>query len=76
MVSNNNRLIEAIQNHKLVVIVDLPLVSLHSNELSKSKLTIELKKFCLYQVICHLNRLLILPYEHRAKRHLFLCLTE
>ena len=44
MVSNNNRLIEAIQNHKLVVIVDLPLVSLHSNELSKSKLTIELKK--------------------------------
>lgn len=44
MALNSNRLVEAIQNHKLVVIVDLPLDSERPNELSKNKLSLEIKK--------------------------------
>lgn len=43
MISDNNQILDAVQNHKLVVIIDLPLSSLNSNELSKSKLADELK---------------------------------
>lgn len=37
-------LIKALQRHKLVAVVDLPLVSTHLNELSKEKVVNELKK--------------------------------
>lgn len=39
-----NRLMEAIQKHKLVAVVDLPLTTAHPNELSKNNLISELKK--------------------------------
>lgn len=44
MVVDNSKMIEAILTHKLIAIVDLPLSSLHSNELSKNNIINELKK--------------------------------
>lgn len=44
MSTYNNRLMEAIQRRKVVVLIDLPLDNTHANELSKNRLKNELKK--------------------------------
>ncbi len=42
--SNSSKLLEAIREHKLVVVLDLPSVALRKDELSKEYLAEELKK--------------------------------
>lgn len=44
MKASENRLIKAIQNHKVIAVIDLPLFNDRSDELSKDKLVYELSK--------------------------------
>lgn len=44
MATYNKRLMEAIQEHKLVALIDLPLTNSNENELSKNRLVCELRK--------------------------------